>query len=421
LRRVQSVELARALNGGVGFHHAGLPRDDRAQVEQLFRSGAIKVLVATSTVAAGVNLPARVVIVRDLTLGVDDVSAPELLQMAGRAGRPGQEKEGRCYVLAPTERLADVQQMLAGRPIGSHIGDDLATHLNTEIVLGIVRSRADAVSWYGRTLHAHLGNKSLDPGDAIDQLVHGGYALDQEGVLEPTQLGRATSDLMIRVRSATALEGWLSRRGQRTRDPVALEIELLTAACGYPVEFGDLPSRVTENELYEDIRRNHKGAAEWAQGRLRYFAVASSVLSGVKAEGLPIDNGHSLVSAVQAEVPRFLRFIARRADERQAGAPDVDAAALDLATTLEFGTNEPEHRRERRRSLAQGWFRAPPGARSHAGHHGVSRDCLPCGVRQPRAGGARTCHRARAPWSSMRGGGGVRGHARRRGLVVRAS
>jgi hypothetical protein len=52
---VQNAELARALNGGVGFHHAGLGRDDRAIVEALFRSGAIKVLVATSTVAAGVN------------------------------------------------------------------------------------------------------------------------------------------------------------------------------------------------------------------------------------------------------------------------------------------------------------------------------------------------------------------------------
>jgi replicative superfamily II helicase len=339
-RRVQNAELARALNGGVGFHHAGLGRDDRAIVEQLFRSGAIKVLVATSTVAAGVNLPARVVIVRDLTLGVDDVSAPELLQMAGRAGRPGLEKDGRCYVLAPTERLADVQQMLPGRPIGSHIGDDLATHLNTEIVLGIVRSRADAVSWYGRTLHAHLGNTSLDPGEAIDQLVHGGFALDREDVLEPTQLGRATSDLMIQVGSASALENWLSRRSLRTRDPVALEIELLTAACGYPLEFADLPSRVAENELYEHIKRNHKGAAEWAQGRLRYFAVTCSVLSGVKAEGLPIDNGHSLVAAVQAEVPRFLRFVARRADERQPGAPDLAAASLDLATTLEFGITE---------------------------------------------------------------------------------
>jgi hypothetical protein len=123
------------------------------------------------TMAAGVNLPARVVIVRDLTLGVDEISSSELLQMAGRAGRPGLETQGLCYVLSPTEKLGTVQQRLEGRPIGSHISDDLARHINTEIVLGIIRSRSDAVAWYQRTLHAHLGDATLDPGQAVDALL----------------------------------------------------------------------------------------------------------------------------------------------------------------------------------------------------------------------------------------------------------
>jgi helicase len=339
-RRVQNIELGKAIGGGVGFHHAGLGRDDRAVSEQLFRSGGIKVLVATSTVAAGVNLPARVVVVRDLTLGVDDISSSDLLQMAGRAGRPGKETEGRCYVLAPTEKVGTVQLMLGGRPIGSHIGNDLATHLNTEIVLGIVRSRANARAWYGRTLHAHLTEVALNPEDAVNELVRRGFAREQGDVLEPTDLGRATSDLMIRVASANALESWLARRNRRTTDPVALELELLTEACGSPAEFEDLPSRVDENELYEALKRKHRATSNWTQGRLRYFSIAAAVLSGVRADSLPIENGASVVSAVQGEVPRFLRFLGRRADERDPGAPDVSVAAFDLATALEFATTE---------------------------------------------------------------------------------
>jgi hypothetical protein len=117
-------------------------------------------------------------------------------------------------------------------------------------------------------------------------------------------------------------------------------VELLTVACGSPVEFSDLPSRTDEHELYESIKRNHRGTADWSQGKLRYFAVASSVLSGVRASALPLENASSVVGAVQQEVPRILRFLARRADEREPGAADVVVAARDLATTLEFGTAE---------------------------------------------------------------------------------
>ena len=250
-------------------------------------------------------------------------------------------RQGLCYVLSPTEKLGTVQQMLEGRPIGSHIGDDLATHINTEIVLGIIRSRSDAVAWYQRTLHAHLGDATLDPGQAVDALVQGGFARERGEVLEPADLGRATSDLMIRVPTATALESWLAKRGERTADPTALEVELLTAACGSPLEFADLPSRVDENELYDEHQaRPPPGTTDWGQGRLRYFAVASSVLSGVRADALPLENASSVVGAVQREVPRFLRFLARRADEREPGAPDVAIAAADLAAALEFGTAE---------------------------------------------------------------------------------
>ncbi|XP_054929039.1 probable ATP-dependent DNA helicase HFM1 [Dermacentor andersoni] len=73
----------------VGWHHAGLEASDRAALESLFRAGALRALVSTSTLAAGVNLPARLVVVRGTTTyGGQPYPDLVLEQMVGRAGRP---------------------------------------------------------------------------------------------------------------------------------------------------------------------------------------------------------------------------------------------------------------------------------------------------------------------------------------------
>lgn len=79
-----------AAAAGVAYHHAGLTHQERAIVEQGFSSGALLVLTATSTLAAGVNLPAQRVILRSLWQGVEEVSRAQYLQMVGRAGRAGE-------------------------------------------------------------------------------------------------------------------------------------------------------------------------------------------------------------------------------------------------------------------------------------------------------------------------------------------
>ena len=104
--------LEKCARNGVAFHHAGLARGDRKKVEEHFKANKLKVIVATPTLAAGVNLPARRVIVRDYMrytdLGYRRIPVLEIKQMMGRAGRPEYDKEGEALLIAKTEDKKDM-------------------------------------------------------------------------------------------------------------------------------------------------------------------------------------------------------------------------------------------------------------------------------------------------------------------------
>lgn len=108
------------VQAGVGAHHAGQLLIWRLLLEELMVSGLLTVLVATGTVAAGVDFPARTVIVtahsRRGSEGYNNYSASEFQQMSGRAGRRGKDTVGFCIVTP--SRFCDARQVLkiAARP-----------------------------------------------------------------------------------------------------------------------------------------------------------------------------------------------------------------------------------------------------------------------------------------------------------------
>lgn len=101
--------LAQMLRCGVGFHHAGLDAQDKRLVEGLFAAGELPILVATSGLAMGVNLPAHLVVLCNTckysssSAGLVEYSRMEVLQMAGRAGRPQFDSSGTCIVMCRPE------------------------------------------------------------------------------------------------------------------------------------------------------------------------------------------------------------------------------------------------------------------------------------------------------------------------------
>ncbi len=97
---------------GVAFHHAGLTAEERDIVAAAYDTGVIKVIVATCSLAAGINLPARRVILQGAKMGRDLIGPAMLRQMRGRAGRKGKDDVGESFLCCEKADLEEVVQLL---------------------------------------------------------------------------------------------------------------------------------------------------------------------------------------------------------------------------------------------------------------------------------------------------------------------
>jgi len=233
-------ELARFLPAGVAFHHAGLHYTQRKAVEEAFRNRLLKVLCTTTTLAAGVNLPARRVIIRDVRryrppYGSSYIPTLEFHQMAGRAGRPGLDPYGEAvlvakdeadreelllrYVLAPPERITS--QLASGA---------IAAHVLGAIAAGYARSRQGLLRFFSLTLLARqsgLAGLTLRLEEALGFLVAEGMVRESERGLSPTPFGELVAKLYIHPLSGVILRDGLA--GAQSGEPSELSILHLVA------------------------------------------------------------------------------------------------------------------------------------------------------------------------------------------------
>ncbi len=203
----QCRELAEDILHGVAFHHAGLVQKQREAVEEGFRSGRIRVVVATPTLAAGVNLPAFRVIVTSVRRGEGafskEIPVREYKQMAGRAGRPKYDERGEAIIIARTPKDAEhyFEKYVMGEPeeVLSRLSSYRAIRFHT---LGLIaersaRSRDDLIDFFTDTFFFYQMGDVEALMDHIDSAV---AELEAWGMVEdysPTRLGARVASLYI--------------------------------------------------------------------------------------------------------------------------------------------------------------------------------------------------------------------------------
>ena len=158
--------LAFCIQSGVAFHHAGLSSDQRELVEKSFSAGLIKLISSTPTLAAGLNLPARRVIIAswrryDSNEGMQMIPVMEYKQMAGRAGRPHLDPFGESVLIATKEEEIDKlkEMYIEAEPeaVESKLGAEnaLRTHVLSTVSNGFANTREQLLGFFKGTFFAY--------------------------------------------------------------------------------------------------------------------------------------------------------------------------------------------------------------------------------------------------------------------------
>jgi replicative superfamily II helicase len=257
-----SQDLRAALHGGVGFHIADLDAVEREIVEEQFRSGQIKVLSATTTLAMGVNTPAEAVIIAGLTHpGDKPYSVAEYKNIAGRAGRLGYSQRGMSFLVALdymsehqmwthyvqgqpenlTSRfvhrdtdprtlilrvLATVEHGTTGHKHSGMSADDIVVFLESSFGAFLNRTQSTGWNWNRSSLN-----------NALLQLnTHRMIESDPNGLFKLTDLGRLAGVSGVEVESIIRLVAAFSR----CPNAAAITDTTLITACQFTTELDEV-------------------------------------------------------------------------------------------------------------------------------------------------------------------------------------
>lgn len=291
--------LAELVQHGTAFHHAGLGGGHRRVIEDSFRRGKIKVLAATPTLAFGVNLPARTVVIQDYRryesgYGYYPISVLEYKQMAGRAGRPKYDKIGEAILTAKTSDEADylMESYILAKPerIWSKLAVEriLRSHVLATIAADFAHTERGIYEFFGRTFYAYQYDvKAIK--SVIAKILK--YLYDEEMIdvagddIFATKFGKRVSELYIDPVSAVII-----RDALRYRPTYLTELSLLHMIAHTPDMAPKLRPYTQEIDQVAIFMEEHKEELlvdvpdEW-EDRIAYEELLGEVKTAMVLKG----------------------------------------------------------------------------------------------------------------------------------------
>ncbi len=233
------------LKRGVAFHNAGLSSIHRRFIENNFKKRLLKCIVATPTLAAGVNIPAQRVVVRDLwrydpNFGMNPIPILEYKQQAGRAGRPRYDKFGEAICVAKNRKqsmqIFDNYILGDTEPIYSKLGSQAALrmHLLSSIATGFIDSLDGVYNFIDSTFYSYQSEtftlrEQID--EALSFLTENSFVeLINDDKYLSTLFGNRTSSLYIDPLSALQIKKALENSCEKDTS----ELSFIHAVCSTP-------------------------------------------------------------------------------------------------------------------------------------------------------------------------------------------